>query len=460
MVAKTGDKAEGMMPEADASTTGGEAIRAGSAGAWRAWLIGLVYWISLLPITSPPRHSGNVWSRYMTIESLVERGTLAIERSPLLAISGSPDQVKIGPHLYSDKPPMLSAIAAGLYAPLHRVAGWKMSRPGDFSAVNAALVWGIVGLSSALALAGLRRLLGLSPVRPIVADLLTLAFGYSSLLLSYGVTFNNHSVAAGLITWALAIVATGARGARAWRGEFAAGFLAGLGATIDLPAGGFVTAALAVWLAARRRGLPLAYLIGCGGPLLAAAWLQLRTSGSPLPVEMNPRLFDYEGSYWTTGPGRWVERGPRWRFGLELLFGPQGWLTVTPALLLGVIGAGWVASRRGDPMRPLGLVVLATILVLAGYYTWGVRRTDFAGLSYGTRHLLAISPATFALAVILVGRSRSKAVCAVLALLIAVGAVYAIAGMKDPWSRIERRDDSGLRLVKSLALYPWSSYAR
>ncbi|WP_165226350.1 hypothetical protein [Aquisphaera insulae] len=428
--------------------------------ARRSWLIGLLYWITLLPLTSPPRHSGNVWSRYMTIESLVERGTLAIERSPLLAISGSPDQVRIGPHIYSDKPPMLSAIAAGLYAPLHWGMGWKMSRPGDFQAVNAALVWGIVGLCSGLALVGLRRLIALAPINPIVADLLTLGFGYSSLLLVYGVTFNNHSVAAGLLTLALAIVATGNGVGRSGWGHFATGLLTGLAATIDLPAGGFFTAALTVWLAVRRRGIPVAYLAGCVGPLLAAAWLQYRIAGSPLPVEMNPRLFDYEGSYWTTGPGRWVERGPRWRFGLEFLFGPQGWLTVTPALILGAMGAAWIAARRGDALRPLAIIVLTSILVLVGYYTWGVRRTDFAGLSYGTRHLLAISPATFAFAVILIGRWKRKVACSVMAGLIAVGAVYAIAGMKDPWSRIERRDDSGLRFVKKLTAYPWSSYAR
>src|SRR4051812_26429787 len=87
---------------------------------FRPLLLGALYWASLAPLTlyPAPRHSGNVWSRYMTVESIVERGTLAVDRSPLLRISGSPDLVRFGGHLYSDKPPVLSALSAAIYAPL------------------------------------------------------------------------------------------------------------------------------------------------------------------------------------------------------------------------------------------------------------------------------------------------------------------------------------------------------
>jgi hypothetical protein len=194
--------------------------------------------------------------------------------------------------------------------------------------------------------------------------------------------------------------------------------------------------------------------------LLLHATLQARVTGSFLPVEMYPEAIAYPGSYWTTEAGRWQETRPRWQFGLELLVGPQGWLTVTPALGFGVLGLMLVGARRSDPLRPAAEVVAGVVIVLGLYYTWGVRRTDFSGQSFGTRHLLPITPLCYFFAVVALDRLRSRRATVVFAILCAVGLVYSVAGMNDPWSRIERRPDVALRVLQRFVLYPWSSYAR
>jgi hypothetical protein len=427
---------------------------------WRPWLLGVIFWVALMPLTLRPRHSGNVWSRYMTIESLVERGTMAVERSPLRAMSGSPDLIRVGSHYYSDKPPVLTALGAGLYLPLW-LAGQRLGRtPGEFVIVNAVLVSGLVGAFSGLSVVGVRQLLQCAPIRPIASDLLALGFAFSSLLLSYGVTFNNHSVACGGLTYALALAALAPSAGRRVGRFLVAGLLTGLAAATDLPAGGTLLASLAIWLAWQDRRVLPAFLAGSCGPLLLHAALQMSVTGSPLPAEMTPRVFEYPGSYWLTEAGRWRETGPRWQFGLELLLGYQGWLTVTPALVFGLVAIAVIVNRRGDPLRPLAIVAGGSVLVLLAYYTWGVRRTDFAGQSFGTRHLLAVSPIVFAFAVIGLARLRSRIAWALFLAAMAVGAVYAKAGLDDPWSRIERRSDPALIWVRKLALYPWSSYAR
>ena len=56
----------------------------------------------------------------------------------------------------------------------------------------------------ALAVVGIRSLLQLTTLPKWVADLLALGGGAGTLLLSYSVTFNNHTLAAGLITVAYA----------------------------------------------------------------------------------------------------------------------------------------------------------------------------------------------------------------------------------------------------------------
>ncbi len=89
--------------------------------------------------------------------------------------------------------------------------------------------------------------------------------------------------------------------------------------------------------------------------------------------------------------------------------------------------------------RPAAIAVAGMVLVLFAYYVWGVRRTDYAGQSFGTRHLLAISPACFYFAVLGAARLNSKLAWLGFALLMLVGACYGVAGLRDPWSRIEQR---------------------
>src|SRR5439155_18505551 len=142
-----------------------------------------------------------------------------------------------------------------------------------------------------------------------------------SLLLTYGVTFNNHSVAAGLATYALARVALEDPAGRVARGRLLTGLLAGLAAVIDIPGTGTLLGALMVWLALRSRAVPWSFLAGAAGPLLAHAGLQTLVTGSPWPAESTPALFEYQGSYWASEAGKWTEIGPRWQFGLEMVFG-------------------------------------------------------------------------------------------------------------------------------------------
>ena len=423
---------------------------------WRVCVWGVVYWLALAPLTYlPPRLSGNVFSRYMTVEAIVERQTLAIERSPLLARSGSPDVVKFGPHLYSDKPPVLPALAAPVYAGL-RVAGVRFAGPIDqFLASNFALTWAITGLASGLCLVALRALLQGVDLPPWLADLMTVAFGLSSPLLSYAVTFNNHSVAAGCITgaWALTLLA----GSR--RRPFLAGLLAAFAATIDLPAGCLTVASLALIQAIRGGRTLFGFTLGAIGPLALHAGLQSFITGTPLPAEMYPIAFEYPGSYWLTPEGIWHETGPRWRFGLDLLVGRQGAFTVFPALWLGVWGLAMALGGSSvQPRRPAAVLVAGALVVLVGYYVWGVRRTDFAGSSWGVRHLLPITPLVFLFAAVALARSRVTGrwiVGGLWAAAVAVGLVYAVAGMQDPWSRVERRAaaEPWLRAVDHLAIF-------
>ena len=451
-----------MAPSPTASSPWGgwERVRPVSTG--RIWVWGVIYWLLLAPLIwlRPPQISGNVSSRFMTIESIAQRGTLAIERSPLLAQSGSPDVVRFGMHLYSDKPPVLPALASPIYSAL-RMAGVRFTGSfGQFLACNFALTWLVVGSASALTLVALRVLLQGVAIPAWAADMATIAFGLASPLLTYAVTFNNHSVAAGCVTaaWALALLER--PGGSTGRSRFLAGLPAGLAATIDLPVGGLTLAGLGLIAVVRGQKAAFVYALGAVGPLVLHGLLQTQVTGSPLPAEMYPKAFDYPGSYWLTPEGRWTDPRPRWRFGLDFLVGRQGAFTVFPALWFGAVGlVGSIAWRRGE--RPAASIVAGSLLTLVGYYVWGVRRTDFAGSSFGARHLLAIEPLIYLFAIVAVSRLRPRALILPLFLgTILVGSVYAVAGMVEPWSRVETRapHNPWLRFLQRGVLYPHGLY--
>ncbi len=433
-------------------------IRPVSVG--RIWVWGVVYCLILAPVVGLfPRMSGNVASRYATIQSVAERGTLAVERSSILRQSGSPDVVHFHGHSFSDKPPVLPTLAAPIYFAL-LVGGVQMTGSlNQFLICNFALTWLTTTLASGLCLVALRAMLQGVAISPRLADIATVAFGLASPLLTYAVTFNNHSVAAGCVTvaWALAILERPGR----WLGSFrfAAGLLAGLAATIDLPVGGLTLTGVGVVMLARGSRPLVAYAAGATGPLVLHIGLQSLVTGSPLPVEMYPQAFEYPGSYWTTAEGKWQDPRPRWLFGLDFLVGRQGAFTVFPALWFGLAGliSATFARPRGAVIRPVAVLVGGSFLVLAGYYIWGVRRTDYAGSSYGARHLLAITPMIYLFALVGLSRFRFQRILVpIFAAAMLVGGIYAVIGAIDPWSRVEvrARTNPWLATLQYGVLYP------
>ena len=431
-------------------------------GARRPILLGTLYFAALVPLTYIPKVADNVLSRYMTIEAIVEHGTLAVDRTELFRRSRPVDLVRFGDRHYSDKPPVLAALASPIYA-VQVLAGMHFLPPyPDFFLANLAITGLVVGLSSAMTLVWFRQLLQTVPLRPIVADGLTLTFGFGSPLLTYAVTFNNHGVAAGAITGALAFTVLERRGSKAKRDRFLAGLLAGLAAVIDLPAGCLTLAGLGLVQAIRAGSIPRAYALGAAGPLMVHCWLQSRVTGSPLPAELYPEAFVYPGSFWATPAGTYHEIGARHWFAVELLIGPSGWLTVTPALAFGLAGLAMTLTRRGDPLRPVAGVVLGSLVVLVAYYAFAVRRTDFAGQSFGTRHLLAITPAVAWFEAASLGRLRGWWAPTLFVALSAVGGLYAYHGVWEPWSRVEDRArvEPTLRVAQWFAFDPYTRMRR
>jgi 4-amino-4-deoxy-L-arabinose transferase-like glycosyltransferase len=71
-------------------------------------------------------YSSNDASRLAAIESLVHRGAWAIDGSSFATV----DKIKVGGHFYSDKPPLMAWLGAGVYAVLHHGFGLTLQAGG------------------------------------------------------------------------------------------------------------------------------------------------------------------------------------------------------------------------------------------------------------------------------------------------------------------------------------------
>jgi hypothetical protein len=232
-----------------------------------SWLLGLGA-LLLAGVSALPYAGGwNDGSRLATVESLVDRHTLAIDESVFcrpsedatargyppyapreydLLTSGTRDKLLIGGHFYSDKPAVISLLMAGLY----QGAQWlglpsAAERPDLFCRVVTLGTSGLAYLIAVLALYRLGRLLGL-PGRTNLAWVAS--FALATFALTYTQHVNNHILLLGVVALICLQFARLARETETgqpsmWR-LAGLGTLAGVGFNLDLGSGPLLVAGM------------------------------------------------------------------------------------------------------------------------------------------------------------------------------------------------------------------------
>jgi Tfp pilus assembly protein PilF len=365
-----------------------------------------------------------------TIQSLVEQHSFCIDQSLRKFMV---DVVRIDGRFYSDKPPLLSVLGAGVYFPLHKTLGLSFAKHAPW--LYHILTDLLVGLPLAVGLWFLARCLisaGLSPKAATTTVFLT---GGGTIYLPYAVTFNNHVPAAAAITVALyCTLRAEADPERANRWSAIAGFMGGLACNLDLAPGGtaFVGFGVTVFLRKRRFSDLVSYILAAIPPAIAYFLLNWLVTRDFVPIYLHPQYYEYEGSVLRSYDALKRPFGktiPAQYF--HMLFGYRGFFSYSPILLLGL----WEALRRvarGGRFRPHALVALAIPVLAAGSYA--SQTGGMAGGSYGMRWLLAATP-LFAffmgLALVNIATRRMRNLFRVAA---AFSLVVAVVGVPRPWS--------------------------
>jgi 4-amino-4-deoxy-L-arabinose transferase-like glycosyltransferase len=397
--------------------------------------------------------SANDCSRMAAIESLVERGTWVIDESSFHTV----DRIFVNGHFYSDKPPVLTSIAAGVYAVLHEAfhvrldASWcDLDRDSchcrafcaDRLGAASHPGWGyylltltLVGLPSALMLALFYRVIGFFELGNLAALLLTASLGLATQIFPYSTVFNSHVPAAAclLAGFYSLLRARDSHNVRRWL--FAAGLLTALALTLELATGLFFAAffAYTVW-AHRQRAWP--YLLGGLLPIALMVFLDYQLVGNPLPPYLYTAGYNYPGSRFpmTIAGNRSPDNVIV--YGFRLLLGDHGLFALSPVLLWAVVALVQTWRERGRMEEGAPCLGWAAVLIglasglFALYY---ILFTDnFGGDAYGPRWFTAFIPLLFFFVVVTWSGTRAPAQCLFLALLVP-SLVNSYQGALNPW---------------------------
>jgi len=374
----------------------------------------------------PKAMSWNDSSRMATIQSLVDRGSLAIGSTDFT----TEDRVYLNGTFYSDKPVTPQLFGALVYAPLSALGvklhpGWNLAYY-LITLLTVKLLW-------FLALVAFFKALGFTNLNSARRLWLTVAMGLGTLTLSWSATFSNHSWAASFVTIGFYFFIKARHAGRRARGLFLSGLALGLAGSSDVPTLilPVVFGCYQLFDARLRRGL-LSYITALA--VAVAPWLVVNyaISGSLVPVQLVQQNFLWPGSPWTP----------------DMLSGgqinsPDFVATYLPGLLVGDRGFffyspfAWIAiplmvaefiRRRQFSIEALAATT-ATVVII-GYYA--LYSNNYGGASYSIRWFVPLLPLwMFFLYPLLEGRVRWRWV--VFFALLAVSVPIAVIGAWDPW---------------------------
>ena len=390
-----------------------------------------------LLLATHDRYGGwNDTSRLGMTEAIVERGRLYLDGTEMGRKSG--DVCMIDGHYYSDKPPAVALMAVPVYA-AEVALGLRFATD-----LPRAYYWTTlltIGLATLIGLAGLARFL-----RHLVPDarwraLTVLGLGLGSLVTVYSVTFSNHPPSAMLLLLGVLAVWVWRRFGAGLSTLAAGGLLTGIAATADHGAAFYAPFLLAyvAWPGAPRQATAVPLLAATiAVPLAAYAGYAYVLTGSPMPLPLQPRLFDYPGSYWAASTGNLPGSSFAHASFRDFLayawlcfFGTRGFFSHTPVLLFVVAAMFRRLFDRSASHRAEIAMILAPTAALVTYYL--ITSDNPGGNSYGVRWFTLFTPLLFVFLTDTYEAWSSRPMRAAFWLAFAASMLFAQIGALDPW---------------------------
>ena len=346
-------------------------------------------------------------SRLATVYSLTRYGTFFIDRppqeQPIRFEQHTVDKVMVkgeqigkavrGGRLISSKPPILPLLMTAEYLGMRAALGWDLDNDPDIPRILYVMTLTLVGLAYVLTLLYFDRILSLfmNPSPPRFLMLLCLAF--ATQLWGYSTSINNHVPGACTTVIALyyGLGIALEKLPPTPRRFLLFGLASALTFTLDMPA--TLYPALA-GLALLRKHPRMAILwAGAGAfvPLAIHFTVMLHVTGSPLPVQMHPELYQFDSSYWRHPHAIDALSEPKPTYLFHMTVGRCGLFSLYPILLLGPAAALSALLFPRTPHRAAVLTGAFSFLLITAYYA--AKTNNYGGQAYGFRWYIASMPA-------------------------------------------------------------------
>jgi hypothetical protein len=360
-----------------------------------------------------PFLSANDRSRWMTIRSLVEEGTYAIDK-----IAGQPTWDTIDMvqhpgrdgelHLYSSKPPLLATLLAGEYWLIHQLTGATLrDHPHE---IGRAMLFTVNILPLMLMYVLLARLLERFGVTDWGRVFVMAAATLGTFLNTFAIVLNNHIVAAvSAAVTVYCLVRISADGERRWRYFFLAGLAAGFTVADELPALVFLglVGVLLLWHAPRQALIAFTPSVAIvAAAFFATNWIAHQSLRPPYmhrsSTDPSDNWYHYtytingqeRESYWKNRQG--IDRGEptKLKYAVHALVGHHGIFSLTPVWLLSFGGMlMWLRSGNATRRELAALIALVSIVCLVFFI--GLRPQDdrnYGGMTSGFRWMFWCAP--------------------------------------------------------------------
>lgn len=392
-------------------------------------------------IHATPLQSANDRSRWATVWSLAERGTFEIDAIDRLPAWRTIDKVQVDGHLYSTKPALLQVITAGLYKVLRDNFGWSIVQQTPL--VTRVLLGVINLLPWILALVAISVMARKYAERSFTRLFVLATAGFGTFLSTYSVTYNNHTIAACALVFALYFTTRIVRdhSTRAWH-YLLAGLTAAFVTTQELPAAVFGVA-LFCFLFWHDRWRTLSFFVPAALLPIAAfvitTWMQ---TGSWKPFYLTYGTETYQfirdgvPSYWADPRGIDRNIDPPGLYFFHCIFGHHGIFSLSPVFLLTL--ASWLQLRRelSSPLRALNLMGLSLTFVILAFYLSRTENYNYGGNSVALRWAIWLVPFWILGLIPIVDRYSQNRNFRLLAVaLLAISTFSAWESIRNPWGK-------------------------
>ena len=349
------------------------------------------------PVHSP-MFGANDRSRWSTVWSLVERGTYQIDEIIQTPGWNTIDKGRFHDHFYSSKPPFLSTIVAGLYGVLKHAFGFDLLAKTHETVQVILLIVNWLPWVVALAL---MAAIGERYARTDWSRVfLVIAAAGGTFLTTFLTTFNNHTVAAVSVVFALYPTLRILNDGRQNRVLFAlAGFWGAFAACCEIPAALF-GAALFVALVRSAPAQVFRWFVPAAilplGFFFYTNWL---CTGGLMPFYANfGATNDTFYKYVYNGvPSYWMDPSPQDRgessalaYLFHCTFGHHGIFSLSPIFLLTI--AGWSRLKKPSPLRLVGWMSLVLTVAVLAFYLGRTQSYNYGGSTSGLRWAFWLIP--------------------------------------------------------------------